>query len=372
MTFNFPTIDPIPLPAPVWLFKILHNLTLTLHFAFLHLLVGGLFLAVLWNAIGHLRKSPLAISSSGMVAARLPIVMTFVINLGIPPLLFTQVLYGRAFYTSSILIGVYWISVLLFILTTYFILYYMGGLAERKKAWWFWGLLASALLLHVASVYTTNMTLMLRPEVWPNMYDASVYGTHMPPLDPTQWPRFAVMMAASISLGALGSALYTGKKALADEVKIFFRFWSGVISLIALPVLAALGLWAFQTQPDFVQDTLQVSPFYQILLYGWLGCLGLSFLAALALVLQPKSWSFTRGLLTALPAFLSVAVYELIRDGVRDITLAHKGFDVWASPVNTNWPIVGLFLGFFIAGLGVMIWILKVLRLAKPAEENYA
>ena len=37
--------------------------------------------------------------------ARLTVVMTFVINLGVPPLLFAQVLYGRALYTSSVLIG---------------------------------------------------------------------------------------------------------------------------------------------------------------------------------------------------------------------------------------------------------------------------
>ena len=33
------------------------------------------------------------------LARRLTVVMTFVINLGVPPLLFAQVLYGRALYT---------------------------------------------------------------------------------------------------------------------------------------------------------------------------------------------------------------------------------------------------------------------------------
>ncbi len=372
MTFYFPSLDPIPLPAPIWLFKVLHNLTLSLHFAFLHLLLGGLFLAILWNAIGYFLKSPRAISSSGVVAARLPIVTTFVINLGIPPLLFTQALYGRAFYTSSILIGAYWISVLLFIITAYFILYHMAGHAVHKKNWWSWGLLALALLMYVAQVFSTNMTLMLRPEVWPGMYGAAVSGIHMPPFDPTKWPRFAVMMAGSIALGALGSALYTGKNALEEEVKVFFRFWSGVIALAALPVLAAVGLWAFHAQPDFVQEALQSSGFYRALLYGWLGCLGLSVLAALGLVLRPRDWSLSRGLLTALPVFFSVAAYVILRDGVRDITLAHKGFDIWISPVNTNWLVVGLFFGFFIVGLGIMGWILMVLRRAKPVEENYA
>ena len=29
---SFPAVDPIPLPAPVWLFKLLHIVTLSLHF----------------------------------------------------------------------------------------------------------------------------------------------------------------------------------------------------------------------------------------------------------------------------------------------------------------------------------------------------
>lgn len=37
----FPVVDPIPLPAPVWLFKVLLDVTLTLHFAALYLLLGG-------------------------------------------------------------------------------------------------------------------------------------------------------------------------------------------------------------------------------------------------------------------------------------------------------------------------------------------
>ena len=32
------------------------------------------------------------------------------------------------------------------------------------------------------------------------------------------------------------------------------------------------------------------------------------------------------------------------RDGVRDLTLLNKGYDVWDRAVVTNWSVVGLFL----------------------------
>jgi hypothetical protein len=37
----FPAVDPIPLPAPIWLFKLLHIVTLALHFVAVEMLLGG-------------------------------------------------------------------------------------------------------------------------------------------------------------------------------------------------------------------------------------------------------------------------------------------------------------------------------------------
>ena len=99
----YPAVDPIPLPAPIWLFKLLHIVTLALHFVAVEMLLGGLLLAVLLSLFSN---SPLATVTARALARRLTVVMTYVINLGVPPLLFAQVLYGRALYTPPPLIGV--------------------------------------------------------------------------------------------------------------------------------------------------------------------------------------------------------------------------------------------------------------------------
>ena len=70
-----------------------------------------------------------------MMIHRLPMVMAFVINLGIPPLLFSQVLYGRAFYTSSVLIGAYWIAVILLLMASYYGLYFAAGRPRNGAPW---------------------------------------------------------------------------------------------------------------------------------------------------------------------------------------------------------------------------------------------
>ncbi len=115
---SFPVLDPIPLPAPIWLIKLLHIVTLALHFVAVEMLLGGLLIAVLLSLF---RKSPHASVTARALAKRLTVVMTYVINLGVPPLLFAQVLYGRALYTSSVLIGVYWISIVAVLMLTYWL-----------------------------------------------------------------------------------------------------------------------------------------------------------------------------------------------------------------------------------------------------------
>jgi len=86
---------------------------------------------------------------------------------------------------------------------------------------------------------------------------------------------------------------------------------------------------------------------------------------------RPGSLSLAKGLFASLASTLAVASYVLIRDGVRDITLAGKGFDVWQSPVNTNWTVVVLFVVSLVLGLIGVGWLIAVLRGAKPTEERY-
>mgnify|MGYP001018653211 CR=1 FL=1 len=131
----FPQVDPIPLPAPVWLFKVLEVLTTSLHFAAVQLLLGGLIVSAVWAFFGRGERRVAMRDAAGSVATRLPILMVYVINFGVPPLLFAQVLYGRAIYTSSVLIGAAWISVIFLLMLVYSLLYVMAARARRRQAW---------------------------------------------------------------------------------------------------------------------------------------------------------------------------------------------------------------------------------------------
>jgi len=65
-------------------------------------------------------------------------------------------------------------------------------------------------------------------------------------------------------------------------------------------------------------------------------------------------------------------LFTVCRDGVRDLTLLSKGFDVWDRVVVTNWSVVGLFLILFVGGLVVIAWLVSVVARAQRVMEGAA
>jgi len=236
---SFPAVDPIPLPAPIWLIKLLHIVTLALHFVAVEMLLGGLLIAVLLSLF---RGSPQSMVTARALARRLTVVMTYVINLGVPPLLFAQVLYGRALYTSSVLIGVYWISIIAILTLTYWLLYQFTGRLEAGKSAWAVGLSAWILAGFIARLLSTNMTLMLRPEVWREMYSASAMGAYLPTGDPTLTPRWLLMMAGGFFIGGLWLVYLSSRSTFtADEKKFVAGLGGKIAALFGIVYLAAGG-----------------------------------------------------------------------------------------------------------------------------------
>ncbi len=135
---EFPRLDPIPIPAPVWLMKVLSLLTMALHFFAVQVLIGSLVAVLILNYRVRKHSDPSAKTALSVIARRIPIVMTYVINLGVPPLLFLQVLYGRAIYTSTVLIAVMWLSIVFQLMAAYYLLYVVSDRASTtvgKPLW---------------------------------------------------------------------------------------------------------------------------------------------------------------------------------------------------------------------------------------------
>jgi hypothetical protein len=367
----FPAVDPIPLPAPIWLLKLLHIVTLSLHFVAVQMLLGGLLLAVLLSLF---RGSPCSLVAARALARRLTVVMTFVINLAVPPLLFSQVLYGRALYTSSVMIGLYWISIIGLLMLTYWLLYrFTARLEAGKPAWWI-GLSAWLLAGSIARLLSTNMTLMLRPEVWSRMYSASSSGAYLSTGDPTLTPRWLLMIAGGFFIGGLWLLYLAGRSTFSAEEKRFLAGLGGKVAAGFGIVYLAAGLWAFSVQPEIVKAGLATHP-----LYKWSGTAGFLWLA---LVLVAVFVAAVAGFgkisarwvsMTVIHLAVLIAIaFAVCRDGVRDLTLLAKGYNVWDRAVETNWWVVGIFLIIFVGGLGAVGWLVSVTARATKVLEGAA
>jgi hypothetical protein len=355
--------------------KLLHIVTLSLHFVAVEILLGGLLLAVVLSLF---RSSALAQVTARAIARRLTVVMTFVINLGVPPLLFAQVLYGRALYTSTVLIGVYWISIILILMLLYRMLYRFSTRLDAGKAAWGSGLLAWLLAGSVARLLSTNMTLMLRPEAWKQLYANSAMGAYLPTGDPTTEPRWLMMMAGGLFLGGLWLVYLSARSTFTAEEQKFVAGVGGKVAALFGVLYLAAGLWANAVQPGVVKTLLAAPPdgygfyhYFGLAGYGWLALVAVAIvLGAIAglgkIASNLMAWA---GVLLAVLIEIMLVVY---RDAVRDLTLLSKGYNVWDRVVVTNWGVVGLFLVLFVAGLGVIGWLISVVARAQKTMEGAA
>ena len=363
----FPFVDPIPLPAPVWLFKALHLLTLSLHFVAMQTFLGGLFLAVLFHATGA--SDPLRKGSGAALARRLPILITFVINLGVPPLLFTQVLYGPFLYTSSELIGLYWFAVIFLVMGTYWLLYRFADASDQGRNAWWMGALAWAMVLFISKIYSTNMTLMLRPEVWPSMYSASAGGALFPPHDPTFLPRWAFMLTGAFWVAGFWLIWIAGRKTTEPALGRYLAVFGGRLAAAMIVVQACLFYALLSVQPALVRDGIASSLWLKGAAAAW--CAGAALVFVFALwAAATKACSYAAGYIALLLAVITLASWVILRDGIRDLTLAAKGFDVWQQAVVTNWNVVGWFVLTLVLGLAALGWLLYVMMQAKPVAEG--
>jgi hypothetical protein len=162
-----------------------------------------------------------------------------------------------------------------------------------------------------------------------------------------------------------------GRSTFTADEKKFIGSMGGAIAAIFGAAYLLAGIWAASVQPDAVKAGLATHPLYRFAGfagYGWLTLVALAVVlgAIAAFAKVTAAWLGWAGALVALLVELTLVVY---RDGVRDLTLLSKGFDVWNRTVVTNWSVVGLFLVLFVAGLGVIGWLISVVaRAQKPME----
>ncbi len=363
-----PAMDPNPLPAPYWLFKLLLIVTFFLHVIAMNFMLGGAFVALAARVFSKDKRHGSRLFFD--VAKKLPSFLAATITLGIAPLLFVQVLYGQFFYSSSIVIAWPWLLVLALIVTAYYGFYFVsfragrgGGRPLLVQS------ISAALVFLVGFIYTNNFTLLEHPERWGGKYFATPSGWNLNLTEPTLFPRFLHFFVAALALGGLllvYIAIANWKRDRDYAGKVFF--FGGKTFLYATMAQFLVGPIYLMTLPRearmlFMGDSPLASA---LLMIGLLG-------GILAIVLMSGAVR-TENLRIAgvvVPSITAVVILCMVimRDLVRDAALK-----AWFVPANfavkTQWSVLLIFLSLFVAG--VALWLLMLYRFglfsAKKAE----
>lgn len=201
-----PPPDAIPVSWG-WLESLL-VLTFTAHILLMNAVAGGAFVCAVRS---------LSYRSDGAVrelSHALPTLFALTVNFGVAPLLFAQMLYGQFFYTSSVLMAAYWLSVVFLAIAAYYGMYLFQ---YKYDAWthsrWLIAMVC-AVLLFMGFIFSNNMTMMLRPEAWlayfgtpENPAGGTMGGTMLNLSDPALLPRYLHFMVAALAVGGLTLAL---------------------------------------------------------------------------------------------------------------------------------------------------------------------
>lgn len=243
-----PAIIPQPdtIPAGWGLFQFLLLLTFPLHLLAMNAMVGGLVVAIAQYFKGGELQRKLA----HRIAIMLPLVIAFVVNFGVAPLLFVQVLYGQFMYTSSILMGAFWIMIIPVLIIAYYGAYLLdfkfvalGGVAP------FLGILVLLLFMVIGFLFSNNMLLMSLPEQFHSYFDHKagdmlIYGRG------EFWPRYLHMMLGSVAVGGLFAGLLGRYKAAENsELKIHCEKVGLRFFTLFTAINIGIGFWYLLSLP---------------------------------------------------------------------------------------------------------------------------
>lgn len=345
-----PSPDPLGYPLPPILLQILSYFTLTLHFLAMNLAIGSIFIYLYLRVAKRTHDDGLAKYLGGI----LPLSVSYLITFGVPPLLFVQVLYGQMFYTSSILIGFHWILVIPLVVLLYGVFYYQKLTKDPgKPRVLVFSFLAALAMLLVGFFYVNNITLSLSPEKWLEMYQKSPGGHNLNLTEPTLWPRWLLILVPGLAVAGVAimfRAAMLMKWGREEEARHNYGVAvKAAVAGMGLELLA--GAWILSALPEGIRGYVLSGGLPTILL-------GLGVMLALVgtglIFVGRNKASLLFPILTSLVLFLALTPLVVLRDLVRQEYLKPV-FSLADVPVNYQWGMFGLFVGFLVVGLGFLI-----------------
>ena len=365
--------NPLGAPAPFWFIEFFKVLGFILHSIPMSLWYAGIIIAMLlWRSHNEHARA-----LSTRLMKKMPIIVAYGINLGIIPLLFTQVAYYKFFYPATILMGWSWFSIFVLLIFAYYGVYlYATGMkhaaADDKKpihkiqiaAGW----VSAVLFIVIGFIFANNFSLMTNLDAWDSIVQhtsiaGAPLGTALNTSDPTLFSRWLMMFGLAIMTTAVYIMfdLSYFAKSESEESKDWTTKFAFRLYTLGAGVYAIMGYnYIFRTLRPEAKNALLNHPTVLLTIMTAISPI-LPFLLLIAVRRSGINKVFT--MLIALTQFLVLTLNAISRQIVQNVELK-KYFDVSTEPVNLQLSPMIVFLLLFIFGLVVIIWMLtKVTRL---------
>jgi hypothetical protein len=308
---------------------------------------------------------------------QMPVIISFGINFGIVPLLFTQLAYYKFFYPATILMAWSWLAIIALLIPAYYgVYFYAFGLKEdatltpiRKAAGW----TAAVFFIIIGFLFANGFSLMEHVARWPQLWldnstGGAALGTALNVGDPAFWPRWLLMFGLALTTTAVWMlvdlAWFAGK-----ETQQYKRWVAGTApKLYTLGMLwfALAGSWyVFGTWPDKLHESM-FQGWMLILTLATAAAPGLPWVLIMAVRRAPPSRAVVS--LIALAQFGVLAVNAISRQVVQNLKLAE--FFQWPDQTVREWSPLVVFLVLLVAGLGLIGWMIaQVVKVsARPSS----
>lgn len=343
------------LTAPNGWFQFFLMLTFPLHLFAMNAMLGAGLVAF----VSHLCPGRAHRELSHELAKALPFLVAFTVNLGVAPLLFVNVIYGHLLYSSTVLMGLYWLAVIPVLIIAYYLAYiYDFSFKKLGNLAMFVLLAVLVLLLAVGFIFSNNMTMMIAPASWSRWF-TTPGGSLLNLADPTLLPRYLHIITGSLAVGGLFSALYATTVLKSDPEVAEAGRKLGMLLFSWLTLLQlGVGTWFLLSLP---QQTLQR--------FMGGGSAATALLAiGILLAVATLVTGFKRLVLPTLWLTLPlVYVMSFMRDVVRGNFLAPY-FNPTTVPVQVQWSPLVFFLVVLVLGVLLVAWMIsRLVNLKKAA-----
>lgn len=349
-----PPFDPMGLPAPPVLILVLAYLTFTLHLLAVNFTLGSVILT-LWT---RRRTDAAHAGIARFLGTAAPLGFSYLVTFGIPPLLFVQLIYGQFFYTSSVLVGAFWIAVIPLLILAHSALYVHRMTRDRRPR--AQGLMLATTLvgmLAIGFIYVNNLTLAMTPGRWLEMVAAHPGGATLNLAEPTVFPRYLMFLSLSPAVAGVVLLMRGGWLRAREGPGEAAAAASG-LGLRA--VLAGVGLWVagvaawLATLPGAVRDlVLGEGPWAVVGVAAFVLVAGSVPVAVRASRATGVRWPTG----VAVSLTLAFACVLVVRDQVR-MAYLRDYFSLSEVPVHPQWGMLAIFGATLVAGLvftGVLV-----------------